>query len=147
VNGMFNGLIWSFDFDLRDMSKEVCVSALLSLLFHRMKTEALNILIKVPLGGGKYKGSYRCLILFLTNILLKVQYFPSWDMAWNMTWHIFWRHWRMKSSGWTECSMVWSGLLISIYVTCRRKCVSLLSCLCFFIEWRLCKSTPRRWKI
>jgi hypothetical protein len=23
--------------------------------------------------------SYRCLILFLTNILLKVQYFPSWD--------------------------------------------------------------------
>jgi hypothetical protein len=23
--------------------------------------------------------SYRCLILFLTNIWLKVQYFPSWD--------------------------------------------------------------------
>jgi hypothetical protein len=23
--------------------------------------------------------SYRCLILFLTNIVLKVQYFPSWD--------------------------------------------------------------------
>jgi hypothetical protein len=23
--------------------------------------------------------SYRCLILFLTNILLKIQYFPSWD--------------------------------------------------------------------
>ena len=43
----------------------------------KYQPQALNILIKVPLGGGKYKGSYRCLILFLTNILLKVQYFPS----------------------------------------------------------------------
>ena len=34
-------------------------------------------------------------------------------------------------SGWTECSMLWSGLLILIYVTCRMKCESLLSCLCF----------------
>jgi hypothetical protein len=31
-------LVWSFAFDLRDMSKEVCVSALLSLLFDRTKT-------------------------------------------------------------------------------------------------------------
>jgi hypothetical protein len=27
VNGMFNALVWSFDFDLRDMSNEVRVSA------------------------------------------------------------------------------------------------------------------------
>jgi hypothetical protein len=27
VNGMFNALVWSFDFDLRDMSNEVYVSA------------------------------------------------------------------------------------------------------------------------
>jgi hypothetical protein len=33
VNGMFKALVWSFAFDLRDMSKEVCVSALLSLFF------------------------------------------------------------------------------------------------------------------
>jgi hypothetical protein len=33
VNGMFNALVWSFDFDLRDMLNEVYVSALLSLLF------------------------------------------------------------------------------------------------------------------
>ena len=32
VNGMFNVLVWSFDFDLRDMSNEMWVSALLSLL-------------------------------------------------------------------------------------------------------------------
>ena len=34
-------------------------------------------------------------------------------------------------SGWTECSMLWSGLFILTYVTCRMKCESLLSCLCF----------------
>jgi hypothetical protein len=35
----------------------------------------------VPLGVWDFPvlPSYRCLILFLTNILLKVQYFPSWD--------------------------------------------------------------------
>ena len=33
VNGMFNALVWSFNFDLRDMSTEVWVFALLSLLF------------------------------------------------------------------------------------------------------------------
>jgi hypothetical protein len=33
VNGMFNALVRFYDFDLRDMSNEVRVSALLSLLF------------------------------------------------------------------------------------------------------------------
>jgi hypothetical protein len=33
VNGMFNALVWCFGFDLRDMSNEVWVSALLCLLF------------------------------------------------------------------------------------------------------------------
>jgi hypothetical protein len=28
VNGMFNALVWYFDFDLRDMSNEVRVSAI-----------------------------------------------------------------------------------------------------------------------
>jgi hypothetical protein len=36
-------------------------------------------------------------------------------------------------SGWTECSMLWSGLLILIYVTCRMKCESLQSIGCFFL--------------
>jgi hypothetical protein len=43
-----------------------------------------------PLGVWDFSvlPSYRCLILFLTNILLKVQYFPSWDtpyMKYDMT--------------------------------------------------------------
>ena len=41
-----------------------------------------------PVGVGDFYvlPSYRCLILFLTNILLKVQYFPSWDTPYrNMT--------------------------------------------------------------
>jgi hypothetical protein len=36
-------------------------------------------------------------------------------------------------SGWTECSMFWSGLLILIFVTCRMKCESLQSIGCFFL--------------
>ena len=36
-------------------------------------------------------------------------------------------------SGWTECSMLWSGLLILIYVTCRMKFESLQSIGCFFL--------------
>jgi hypothetical protein len=36
-------------------------------------------------------------------------------------------------SGWTECSMLGSGLLILIYVTCRMKCESLQSIGCFFL--------------
>jgi hypothetical protein len=34
---MFNALVWSFDFDLRDMSNEVRVCSLVS-AFYRMKT-------------------------------------------------------------------------------------------------------------
>ena len=36
-------------------------------------------------------------------------------------------------SGLTECSMLWCGLLILIYVTCRMKCESLQSIDCFFL--------------
>jgi hypothetical protein len=36
-------------------------------------------------------------------------------------------------SGLTECSMLWCGLLILIYVTCRMKCESLQSTGCFFL--------------
>jgi hypothetical protein len=33
------------------------------------------------------------ILKYWLHILLKVQYFPSW----NRTRHIFWRHWRMTS--------------------------------------------------
>jgi hypothetical protein len=36
-------------------------------------------------------------------------------------------------SGLTECSMLWCGLLILIYVICRMKCESLQSIDCFFL--------------
>ena len=43
LNGMFNALLWSFDFDLRDMSNEVWVSALLSLLFIELRLYQWNL--------------------------------------------------------------------------------------------------------
>jgi hypothetical protein len=47
---MFNALVWSFAFDLRDMSKEVCVSALSSLLFfieRRLCIDGVDWLLKM----------------------------------------------------------------------------------------------------
>jgi hypothetical protein len=63
---MFNALVCFFYFDLRDMSDEVWVSALLSLLLIEWRlcidgvfeikdqTQVLNIPVKVPLVGGRY---------------------------------------------------------------------------------------------
>jgi hypothetical protein len=59
LNGMFNALVWSFDFDL------IYVTC-------RMKCESL-IPVKVPLGGGRYteltewNGSKRVDLRFLGN--------------------------------------------------------------------------------
>jgi hypothetical protein len=49
-------------------------------------------------------------------------------------------------SGLTECSMLWCGLLILIYVICRMKCESLQSIDCF-TEWNGSKRVDLRfWK-